>query len=304
MFLLTYHRTLLGTRPDGLIGQIDRHGDLSSAVEAGQLTDGETIADGPLAGLRVTVTDGMVSLDRAGRFLCAEIDRLSVPVNRDAAGPWERFRPIDRADLARLDAPRETDPETRRFAARVKALQEAGEPVKVYFGAGEVPIPGFLNVDIDHLAPEFALQHPEWYFNFPYIGNRVDVPDDCIDFIFDEDLIEHVPQIAQVQYLAETRRMLKPGCFHRVNTPSFLHAMRLHSDFAEGSDGVYTGELRWGHIAIFSHASLKEMAELVGYREIAFNGKGGSVSPHAIDDRRPGADRDDVFGNIYADLLK
>ena len=304
MFLLTYHGTLLAEGTGGRLGQIDRHGDLSTALQIGDVVDGRMIVDGALAGYRMEVNEGALSLERAGKYLCAEVDLQSAPANRDSAGPWERFQFVDRAQLAELDRPREADAETRRFAARIEELRAAGEPVRVYFGAGEVPIPGFLNVDIVNLAPDFAQRHPDGYFNFAYIGNRVDVPDDCVDFIFDEDLIEHVSQVEQVQFLAETHRMLKTNCFHRVNTPSFLHAMKINSHFQDGAEGVYTGELRWGHVSIFSHASLREMAELVGYREIVFNGKGGSVSPHAVRDRRPGADRDDVFGNIYADLMK
>ncbi|MBV8848828.1 MAG: class I SAM-dependent methyltransferase [Methylobacteriaceae bacterium] len=304
MLLLSVHGTVLAQR-DGRIEQLERWADLGDAIELDSASEGEVLTQGPLTGYRVGTRDGLLTFQKDNLFLCAELDRISAPVNRPSAGAWESFKLISPTDLPQLDATAQTpDREMERFAARVEELRAAGQPVRVYFGAGQVPIPGFLNVDIDRNAPDFALQHPEWYFNFPYMGNRVDVPDDCIDFIFDEDLIEHTPQIVQIQYLAETRRMLKPGCWHRVNTPSLLHAMKFNSDFSRGAMGVYTGELRWGHMGLFSHASLKEIAELVGHREVVFNGKGGSVSPHAIPDRRPGADRDAVLGNIYADLLK
>ena len=304
MLLLSTHGTVLASG-NGTIHQIERWDELDTAIELDLPRDGEILADGPLTGFRVAMRHGLVTFELDGVFLCAEADRVRAPVDRPSASAWENFRLITTRDLAQLDAsPDNPEKEMARFAARVEQLRAAGEPVKVYFGAGEVPIPGFLNVDILAIAPDFALQYPDWYFIFPYMGNRIDVPDDSIDFIFDEDLIEHTPQIVQIQYLAETRRMLKPGYWHRVNTPSLLHAMKFNSDFGRGADGVYTGELVWGHVALFSHASLKEIAELVGYREVVFNGKGGSVSPHAIPDRRPGADRDAVLGNIYVDLLK
>lgn len=97
---------------------------------------------------------------------------------------------------------------------------------------------------------------------------------------------------------------MKPGSWHRVNTPSLLHTMKLNSDFSKGSDGVYTGERQWDHIALFTHSYLTEIAHLVGYREIVFTGKGGGVSRFATPDRRPSSDRDEIIGNIYADLLK
>lgn len=304
MLLLSVHGTILAG-DDGAFHQVERWSSLDRALTLDAPREGEVLADGPLAGFRVGMRDGLLTLQRDGLYLCAELDRTSAPVNRPSAGAWESFKLVTPDDLVTLDEIAQApDREMTRFAERVAAMRAAGEPVKIYFGAGQVPIPGFLNVDIDRNAPDFALQHPDWYFNFPYMGNRVDIPDESIDFIFDEDLIEHTPQIVQIQYLAETRRMLKTGCWHRVNTPSLLHAMKFNSDFARGAAGVYTGELRWGHMALFTHASLKEIAELVGFREVVFNGKGGSVSPHAIRDRRPGPDRDDVLGNIYADLLK
>ena len=56
----------------------------------------------------------------------------------------------------------------------------------------------------------------------------------------------------QFQFLAETLRVMKPGSWHRVNTPNVITAMKLHSNFKKGFRGVYTGEEKWGHISIFS----------------------------------------------------
>jgi len=50
--------------------------------------------------------------------------------------------------------------------------------------------------------------------------------------------------------------------------------------------------------------SLKEMAEMVGYRAVVFTTRNCGVSPHAVPDIRPLDDRDPITGNIYADLLK
>ncbi len=57
-------------------------------------------------------------------------------------------------------------------------------------------------------------------------------------------------------------------------------------------------------MAIFTHFSLKEIAELVGYSEVIFTTKNHGVSPFSENDIRPLSDRDDLVGNIYADLRK
>ncbi len=49
---------------------------------------------------------------------------------------------------------------------------------------------------------------------------------------------------------------------------------------------------------------LEEIAKLVGYREVLFNQKNQPVSPLRGIDTWPWDDRDTLFGNIYADLLK
>jgi hypothetical protein len=47
------------------------------------------------------------------------------------------------------------------------------------------------------------------------------------------------------------------------------------------------------------------MAKLVGYRDVVFNLKNHGVSPHdRHQEVRPDLDRDLLFGNIFADLLK
>lgn len=59
-----------------------------------------------------------------------------------------------------------------------------------------------------------------------------------------------------------------------------------------------------GHVSIFSPTSLKEIAELIGYKAVVFTTKDHGVSPHAVRDARPKQDRDLILGNIHADLLK
>lgn len=162
----------------------------------------------------------------------------------------------------------------------------------------------FLNLDIVLGAWDFSISNSNEYFVFPFADMRWDLPDNCVDYIFNEDFIEHIDQTGQFQFLAETLRVLKEGCWHRINTPNLITAMKLHSDFKKGFDGVYTGERRLGHLAIYSPSSLAEMARTIGYREIVFTTRNHGVSPYAVPDFRPQADRDDMVGNIYADLLK
>lgn len=196
--------------------------------------------------------------------------------------------------------------EMAAFADFVFQMIHHGLPVRVYTGCGTSPAAGFINIDIaPMLRPEDTRFDDRPYFFFPFADLPWPIPDGCVDYIFHEDFIEHLNQKQQFCFMAETLRVLKLDCWHRVSTPCLAQSMRRRSHFEAGMRGVYTGEWdRWGHQALFTHHSLEEMARLVGYREVLFNQKNQAVSPHRGVDTRPWDDRDMLFGNIYADLLK
>lgn len=203
--------------------------------------------------------------------------------------------------------PRSQQEELEAFSRRVTELTQAGQPVKVQVGFGWTPAPGFLNLDVQSLLAEGDRRFDDCeVFYVPYVEKPWPIPDGTVDFIFHEDFIEHISQKQQVCFLAETLRVLKHGGWHRISTPCLQASMKRRSEFGKGMRGVYTGEWdNWEHICLFTRQSLEEMARMVGYRDVTFNGKNLGVSPYSLrDERRPGADRDPIFGNISADLLK
>jgi hypothetical protein len=81
--------------------------------------------------------------------------------------------------------------------------------------------------------------------------------------------------------------------------------MKRHSNFSVGFGGVYHDEwTKHGHQSLMTRSYLEEMARLVGYREVVFNLKNQGVSHFKYPEGRPGPDRDQLVGNIFADLLK
>jgi hypothetical protein len=194
------------------------------------------------------------------------------------------------------------------FAAKVTDLQNGGLPVKIYPGCGDTIASGFLNLDI-RLHPKLRPDDQRWkdcdIFIFPFTNMAWPLADNSCDYIFHEDLFEHLTQKEQIGFLAETLRVLKPGEWHRINTPSLVESMRRHSKFEEGFRGVYFKEwTQHGHISVVSRRSLAEIARLVGYREVFFNLKNRGLSAHRYVDCRPGPDRHPILGNLFADLLK
>src|ERR1051326_3305277 len=181
------------------------------------------------------------------------------------------------------------DQEMAAFAARGFDLLHHARPVRLYTGCGTMPAAGFINLDI---APMLQAADPRFYdreyFFFPFADVSWPIPDACVDYVFHEDFIEHLTQKQQICFLAETLRVLKPGSWHRVSTPSLVESMRLHSHFEAGMRGVYIGEWdRWGHQCLFTHHSLEQTAKLVGYRRVLFNQKNQGASPLRGIDTRP-----------------
>ena len=314
MYLMTHHRTFVATGPaDDLVHtklQPDRSSFVAFPSATGHtnisgIENGAVIATGALAGFELVYTPLGLRFMRNGLYLCAEPSRRVLCLDRVSPGPWETFILV-RGDEPGL-APElytSAEAEVTRLNERVIQLITDGRPVKIYCGAGEIPRHGFLNLDIAIEAPLFSISNSEDYFIFPFADRPWDIPSSSVDYVFHEDFIEHINQLQQFQFLSEALRVMKPGSWHRVNTPNLITAMKYNSHFEDGFRGVYTGELRWGHVSLFSPSHLAEVATIVGYREVVFTTKHGGVSPFAEPDRRPADDRDDILGNIYADLLK
>ncbi|HKD36151.1 MAG TPA: class I SAM-dependent methyltransferase, partial [Pirellulales bacterium] len=226
-------------------------------------------------------------------------------------GIWETFTPIEPhllpLVLQRLDhlsgADRRPATEMERFRHAVTKLILEGRPVKLYCGAGLAPRSGFINLDRALLAPRFALSNSEEYVIFPFVDWRWPIPDDCVDYIFHEGFIERISRHKQIQFLAQARRVLKPGGWHRVITPSRITALMPSSDFPRRFTGVYTGDGKSGPISLLTPSTLREIAELAGYSKIVFTGRNQGRSPYAEPDL-PQLAEGGPTNNIFVDLLK
>jgi len=195
--------------------------------------------------------------------------------------------------------------ERARFRAKTDAMIAAGQPIYIQLGFGRHPIPDFLNIDYRYRVLENT-QSADFHghtfiFDWP---KGIPLPSDSVDFIFHEDMYEHLNQKEQYYMLTETLRILKPGRFHRINAPNLEFIMATYSNFAAGLEGIHDEWTKWHHSAVPTPASLEEQATIVGYRKVHFNGKGKTISGVKFRERRPGNDLDQAHYNIHADLEK
>jgi SAM-dependent methyltransferase len=195
--------------------------------------------------------------------------------------------------------------ERDRFSKTAEDHLKAGKPLRLQLGFGRHPLRDFLNLDFRYRVLEE--REPAEHFESTFIFNwpqGIPLPDNSVDFVFHEDMFEHLNQREQYQLLAEVWRVLIPGRFHRINCPNIEYIMRTESDFTRGRDGVYDEWAAWHHVNVPTKASLEEQARIVGYSKVHFNGKNQTVSGVKFRERRPGGQYDQTQYNIFADLEK
>lgn len=195
--------------------------------------------------------------------------------------------------------------EAAAFGERVADLVSTDKPVCVEIGFGGLPTIGFLNVDaFDHgnANPQFN----DRYYIFPFARMPWPIADNVVDYIFHQDMYEHLEQHEQVRLLAESFRVMKPGAVHRINTPDLIWSLRTRSDFSKGMAGVYNewygDESR--HRSVPTRQSVEELGRLIGFRMVVQTVKHVSSSPHFAGEYRPGDDRDQLLGNVFIELIK
>ena len=195
--------------------------------------------------------------------------------------------------------------ERERFRKTAEEWMKDGKPLRLQLGFGRHPLRDFLNLDFRYRVLDE--REPADFYDTTFIFNwpaGLPLADNSVDFVFHEDMFEHMNQREQYQLLAEVRRVLIPGRFHRINCPNLEYIMRTESDFSKGRDGVYDEWAAWHHVLVPTKAGLEEQAGIVGYKKVHFNGKNQTVSGVKFRERRPGGQYDQQEYNIFADLEK
>jgi len=191
-------------------------------------------------------------------------------------------------------------------------------PVRLHIGCGPRVLKGWINIDLSYEDSDQYLKYytdvyypPELrgdrrdFFSFDVTKAPLPLPADCVDLVFHEDFLEHLNQRDQVLFLAETRRVMKPGAIHRVNTPHLLSSMQSHSNFAKGYGGVHVNEWnQHGHLSVLTPSMLEELALMCGYSRVLFTGRNQSVAESIPLEYRPDPRDRPEEGNIFADLIK
>lgn len=191
-------------------------------------------------------------------------------------------------------------------------------PLKLHIGCGPRILKGWINIDLMYEPFERYLQYytnthyppnvrggRSSFYAFNIVSGPLPLPDNSVEVVFHEDFIEHLNQKEQILFLAEMRRVLKPGGIHRINTPNLIPSMKERSIFSLGHVGVYKPEWeKHVHKNVLTPKILEEIALLVGYKKVLFSTKNKSTAHDLPLEYRPDPTDRPEEGNIFADLVK
>jgi predicted SAM-dependent methyltransferase len=169
----------------------------------------------------------------------------------------------------------------------------------LHFGSGTNLHPDCLNSDVMQLGvPQGGQTAPD---RLCWIGKRFyylqhdatkgfPVENGCFEWVFSEHFIEHIPQQMAIEWLKEVHRLLKPGGFLRLSTPSLLRYAegcldpdkQFFIEHAEKLKGMGVGDVpirpawmvnqifrNWGHQWIYDVEEIRYIASLAGFSENA-----------------------------------
>ncbi len=120
----------------------------------------------------------------------------------------------------------------RRRACRT--LAGIAQPYRLCLGSGRAPIQGWTNVDY-YFPADVQL---DLRFGIP-------VPDDSVELIYSEHLIEHLSLDANIRLFRECQRVLGPNGRMRIATPDLADIVRDYRDGWRRHDWVNWDEHRW-----------------------------------------------------------
>jgi predicted SAM-dependent methyltransferase len=150
-------------------------------------------------------------------------------------------------------------------------------------GSGAAPLVGWINIDIQRPADVLL----DLRFGIP-------LPDESVDFIYSEHLIEHLTLEDGLKHFAECRRILKSGGVLRLATPDLADLVKDYStdwrrhDWVQwpGNEWIDSGVRmlnmavrEWGHLYMYDFDELNLRLRQTGFETVRRAELGASSHP-------------------------
>lgn len=169
-----------------------------------------------------------------------------------------------------------------RIALITRYLSSNPSP-KLHVGCGPMVLPGWLNTD---LVPQI-----DKGVVFLDISEDLPVPENCLQFIYSEHVIEHVPLEVALGHFKDCYRRLRKGGVLRVAMPNLQFLLdyfdgealtdvqrrflddtvaKFHQGLSVSSPTILLNDFvrRWGHEFIYDHNLAIHMLEKAGFSRV------------------------------------
>jgi predicted SAM-dependent methyltransferase len=165
-------------------------------------------------------------------------------------------------------------------------------PVLVDIGVGANYTDGWIHVDFyrSRLCKPWNIRKAWWPRNqrLPEVETDLryplNCPDNVVDGVYSGHTLEHLWPNHAYQLLAEIYRILKPGCWLRINVPDLRWALDFYNRIIDIPDYEYRAEAianltqNWGHHSVWDAELLTSALAMQGFvniKKVEF-GKTGS----------------------------
>lgn len=147
-------------------------------------------------------------------------------------------------------------------------------------GAGPNKIENWINADFfPNLFPHFYRLRN--FFNPPYWMLDLRYPINCNNDVFDGiycgHTLEHLTLKNACNLLKEVYRILKPGCWLRINVPDLEKYIRFYlgekvdevfHNYSTGAEAIHDLTQEWGHLSVWDEILLTKKLQTIGFVNI------------------------------------
>ena len=165
--------------------------------------------------------------------------------------------------------------------ALVQSYLSATGLKKLHLGCGKNALPGWLNTDLEPVAPGIVRID---------LTQKLPFADATFDYVFSEHVIEHLSFVHGQVMLSQCHRVLKPGGRLRISTPDLAFVVGLYSPqktelqrryikwatkeffrgapYAEDTFVINNFVRDWGHTFIYDEKVLRDCLRTAGFQSI------------------------------------
>ena len=147
-------------------------------------------------------------------------------------------------------------------------------------GSGPNEIENWINADFfPNLFPHFY--RIRMFFNPPYWMLDLRYPVNCNNDVFDGiycgHTLEHLTLSDASNLLCEVYRILKPGCWLRINVPDLEEYVKyyigenvdeLFHNYSTGAEAIHDLTQEWGHLSVWDETLLTKKLQTIGFINI------------------------------------